>query len=391
MSNEKNDIQWKFYSYMIDYELAKYNKKKENVEDLNYGRSKLSIDVKAREIALEKKNIIKNYNQSIEDDLNDKALKLFEEELEKRYLLSEKNFESDIYFPETAGDLLEHLSSKACRYSTIDQYSNTLLGLKNFLAKIASNKFFSPDLDDETKERFKSTTLALSHIGIQNARYVAPIFIITKNFVNNTSFNLANRKIYDYSVQTGNIAMFLTEFYNSKNNLRLDPYTSYTIGSLSELSFLPSLKLYFEIFAKIWSNEIKISKIKQDIKLQSALNIAHPSILSLRKSISLYSKKMTLNIFKNYNFKRLPISETFNRYINSNILNSDGELDYISKYTEILIKSIALSEMLTLKRVHLLGDSNVEKHLISAKITNAELSFIMTKNVRFLSFKKNYD
>lgn len=358
---------------------------------MNYGRSKLSIDVKAREIALEKKNIIKNYNQSIEDDLNDKALKLFEEELEKRYLLSEKNFESDIYFPETAGDLLEHLSSKACRYSTIDQYSNTLLGLKNFLAKIASNKFFSPDLDDETKERFKSTTLALSHIGIQNARYVAPIFIITKNFVNNTSFNLANRKIYDYSVQTGNIAMFLTEFYNSKNNLRLDPYTSYTIGSLSELSFLPSLKLYFEIFAKIWSNEIKISKIKQDIKLQSALNIAHPSILSLRKSISLYSKKMTLNIFKNYNFKRLPISETFNRYINSNILNSDGELDYISKYTEILIKSIALSEMLTLKRVHLLGDSNVEKHLISAKITNAELSFIMTKNVRFLSFKKNYD
>ena len=205
--NVKNDflkkIEWRFYSYLVQYQLAKYDDEIIGKEvSANHNTvaylSTLRIDRIARE---KKKALLKaeaQYTKSVSDELNQKVAEKMENIVNSEGLIQKKYID----LPAIIFGLIERLYMKSTSLSQLEFYINDVSWLNRQLIDTLKHPYFSKQLQ---KSRVKIDTLrsTLGILGEDNLKYFIPKYIVEQNIPKDSSFPLIGRKLFEHSLMTG--------------------------------------------------------------------------------------------------------------------------------------------------------------------------------------------
>ncbi len=264
-----NKIEWKFYSYFIKYQLAKYDEDiigeeiKENHNE-TIKLSTLDIDKKARakkEAAI-KANML--YKKKVSEDISQKII------LKMDYTLRSKDFliKSNLIIPELLFVILDKLYIKSTTLSNLESLFTNVRWMEKMMLETIRDPFFSNQLKG-SKVKIDQIRTVIGLLGDHNLKLLVPKFIISQYIPKDTSFPLIGRKIFEHSLMTANSSYHLI---NNNEKSKLNPFIAYTSGILHELGTISLFKVYLKVFDEVWKEELKEARDNLDQKRFNAIS-----------------------------------------------------------------------------------------------------------------------
>lgn len=380
--NVKNDflkkIEWRFYSYLVQYQLAKYDDEIIGKEvSANHNTvaylSTLRIDRIARE---KKKALLKaeaQYTKSVSDELNQKVAEKMENIVNSEGLIQKKYID----LPAIIFGLIERLYMKSTSLSQLEFYINDVSWLNRQLIDTLKHPYFSKQLQ---KSRVKIDTLrsTLGILGEDNLKYFIPKYIVEQNIPKDSSFPLIGRKLFEHSLMTGSACYYLAK--NSEK--KVNPYVAYTSGLFHELGAIILFRMYLDTFEQVWQEELKLARENVQQKRFNTISKIEPCRKHLRKMFYEHSRRFTGIVAKDFYFERLPLGNVLERFCNRNPLDENGERDTISEYVDILEKANIYAEAQELFDVKLINEKNKAQLVLSKNISKEELTLLSSRNLK---------
>lgn len=371
-------IEWRFYSYLVKYQLAKYDDDIVGKEiSSSYNSSAYLSNLRIDRVARERKKALLEaeirYTQSVSDDLNSIVQNRIEKIINDKDIIKKRYFD----FPPILLSLLEKLYLKSTSISQLEFYINDVNWLSRFLTDTLKHPYFSKQLQ-RSKAKIDNLRSTLGILGEDNLKYFIPKYIIEHNIPKNDSFPLIGRKLFEHSLMTGNACFHLSKNSKSKTN----PYIAYTTGVLHEIGAIILFRIYLDTFENVWNEELKKSREELNQKRFNTISKIEPCKKHLRKMFFEYSRKFTGIFFENLSFERLLIEEVIKRFCNKTVFNNEGQRDIISEYVEILEKANTYSESEELLEVKLINIKNKKQLVLSKNITKEELLLLSSKNLK---------
>lgn len=381
--NLKNDflqkIEWRFYSYLVQYQLAKYDddiigkEVSANHNSVAY-LSTLRVDRIARE---KKKALLKaeiEYTKSISNELNQKVAEKMENVVNNESLIQKKYIE----FPAIIFGLIEKLYMKSTSLSQLEFYINDISWLNRQLIDTLKHPYFSKQLQKSNRVKIDSLRSTLGILGEDNLKYFIPKYIVEQNIPKDSSFPLIGRKLFEHSLMTGTACFHLAK--NSK--LKINPYIAYTSGLFHELGAIILFRMYLDTFEQVWQEELKLARENIQQKRFNTISKIEPCRKHLRKMFFEHSRRFTGIVSKDFYFERLPLGKVLQRFCNRNSLDENGARDIISDYVDILEKANIYAEAEELFDVKLINEKNKAQLVLSKNITKEELVLLSSNNLK---------
>lgn len=382
-NNTKNDflqkIEWRFYSYLVKYQLAKYDDEIIGQEvSMNHNSAAYLSNLRVDRIAREKKKVLLKaeieYTQSISNELNQKVSERMESIISNESLIQKKYID----FPSIIFGLIEKLYMKSTSLSQLEFYVNDISWLNRQLIDTLKHPYFSKQLQKSSRVKIDSLRSTLGILGEDNLKYFIPKYIVEHNIPKDSSFPLIGRKLFEHSLMTGTACYLLADHSESKIN----PYIAYTSGLFHELGAIILFKMYLDTFEQIWQEELKLARENIQQKRFNTISKIEPCRKHLRKMFFEYSRKFTGIVAKEFYSDRLPIGKILQRFCDRNTLNKNGERDIISDYVDILEKANIYSEAQELLEVKLINENNKIQLVSSKNITKEELKLLSSYNLK---------
>lgn len=371
-------IEWKFYSYFVQYQLAKYDDDimgQEVNTDHNAESflSDLKIDRQARE---KKEALIKasaQYKFSVSNEISNKVAEKVEELVKNEHLIKQKILD----FPEIILVLLDKLYLKSSSFKDLEFLISNSSWLERMILDTIKQPFFSNQLSGRTQQT-RTLRTAIGLIGESNLKLIVPKYICQHNIPKDSSFPLVGRKIYEHSIMTATAAYHLT----SKFYPKLNPSIAYTAAIFHEIGTIMLFKLYLEVFDEIWKEELKNARENIDQKRFNAISKIEPSQKHMRKMFYENSRSFSKNIIQDLKFDRLPVQKILLRFCDRTILNENNEEDFISSYVSILEKANLYAEAQELFNVKLINKKHKDFLAQSIGLSEKELEVLNSKNLK---------
>jgi hypothetical protein len=385
--NKKQDfidkINFKFYSYFIKYQLAKYD---ENIigqevkanHNENFKLSSLEIDKIAREKKIAILEEEKKYKEKISKEISDKIVARMDITLNKEDLM----FSKLVDLPEILFVLLDKLYLKSTTLSHLETIIGQQRWLERQFKETIKTPHFSKQLEGSNVKVDNIRTI-IGLVGEMNLKLLIPSYIINYNIPKNDSFPLIGRKIYEHALSTANACYVLAQKQDKVN-----PFIAYTAGFFHEIGTVALFKLYLNIFDIVWKEELKDARDKFNQKRFLAISHLEPSQKHMRDVFFHNSSKYTKNIVKDFNFERLPIKDILIRFSNKNKLNEDNEEDFISPYVDILDKANSFSEIKELHDVRLVNDNHFSHFLQFKNLNKEEITLLRKRSLKSIPLFK---
>ena len=254
-------INYKFYSYFIKYQLAKYDtdilgeeiNANHNTE-MKLSSLKIDQEARARKIAIMKEE--KLYKESVSNEISEKIIKTMERTLKKDNLI----FSKLVHLPEILFVIIDKLYMKSTSLSSL----GTIIGQQKWLERQLKDTIKIPHFSEQlrgSKVKVGGTRTIIGLVGENNLKLLIPSYIINYNIPKNDSFPLIGRKIYEHALSTANACYVLAE-----KDEKLNPFVAYTAGFFHEIGTVALFKLYLNIFDLVWKAELKNARDKFDQK-----------------------------------------------------------------------------------------------------------------------------
>lgn len=382
-NNTKNEffkkIEWRFYSYLVKYQLAKYDDDMIGEEvSLNYNSAAFLSNLRVDRIAREKKKALLKaeieYTQSVSNELNQKVSERMEEIISNESLIQKKYID----FPAIIFSLIEKLYMKSTSISQLEFYINDISWLNRQLIDTLKHPYFSKQLKKSSRVKIDSLGSTLGILGEDNLKYFIPKHIIEQNIPKDSSFPLIGRKLFEHSLMTGTACYLLAKNSESKIN----PYIAYTTGIFHEIGAIILFRMYLDTFEQVWQEELKLARESIQQKRFNTISKIEPCRKHLRKMFFEHSRKFTGIVAKDFYFENLPIGKTLKRFCNQDPLDKNGERDIISDYVDILEKANIYAESQELFEVKLINEKNIAQLISSKNISQKELALLKSYNLK---------
>lgn len=386
-TNVKKDfltqIEWRFYSYLVQYQLAKYDediigKEVSNNHNSTPPLSTLRIDRVAKQKRAAVRKAEADYKQKISDELNEKVSLIMEDTINNNNLTEKKYFD----FPPTLFALLDRLYLKSTSIAQLELYINDVYWLHRKLMDTIRLPYFSKQLGG-SRAKIENLRSVLGIMGENNLKYFIPKYIIEHNIPKDSSFPLIGRKLFEHSLMTGTACFHLASLSDNK---KINPNIAYTAGIFHEIGAVILFKLYLDTFEKVWQSELRQSREDINQKRYNTISKIEPCRKHLRKMFFKHSRRFTKSIVRDFTLERTPIKEILTRFCDKNPLNVDGEHDIISEYVDILEKGNIYAEAQELFDVKLIEKKHKIQLVHSKNITKKELKTLFSKNLKSLIF-----
>jgi hypothetical protein len=383
--NVKNDfmskIEWRFYSYLVQYQLAKYDDDILGKEvSINHNSAPYLSTLRIDRIAREKKEVIlreeANYKQKISDEINSKVFEKMENIVNNENLINNKYFQ----IPPILFTLIDKLYLKSTSISQLETYINNVQWLNRNLIDTIRIPYFAKQLQG-SKAKIDTLRTTLGIMGENNLKYFIPKYIIEHNIPRDSSFPLIGRKIYEHSLMTGTACYHLATL----NENKLNPHIAFTAGIFHEVGAIILFKMYTDIFEDVWREELHQSRDNLEQKRFNTISRIEPCRKRLRKIFYDHSRTFTKNIVRDFSFEKLPIKEILTRFCDRQPLNSEGLRDSVSEYVDILEKGNIYAESEELLQVKLITQKNKDQIVLSKNITKEELLLLSSQNLKNLT------
>ena len=382
-NNFLTQIEFRFYSYLVQYQLAKYDeeiigKEVSNNHNSTPPLSTLRID----RVAKQKRKAIAEaeaaYKQKISDELNAKVSEKMEYTIQNEDLTEKKYFN----FPPILFALIDRLYTKASSIAQLEFYINDVTWLQRQLIDTIRLPYFSKQLGS-SRAKIDNLRSVLGIMGENNLKYFIPKYIIEHNIPKDSSFPLIGRKLFEHSLMTGTAAFHLASL---SDNDKINPNVAYTVGLFHEVGAVILFKLYLETFEQVWQEELRKSRDDVDQKRYNTISKVEPCRKHLRKMFFEHSRRFTKSVVRDFTLERTPIQDILTRFCDKNPLNQEGQRDRFSEYVDILEKANIYSESQELFDVKLIEKKHKIQLVHSKNITKEELQMLHSKNLKSLIF-----
>ena len=381
-------VEWKFYSYFIKYQLAKYDEDiigeeiKENHNE-TIRLSTLDIDKQARE---RKEAIIKadaDYKKSVSEEMAKKVIDRMEKTLKSEEFLRKSN----LVLPEILFVILDKLYMKSTTLSHLESLFGNCRWLEKMILETIKEPFFANQLHG-TRAKIDQLRTVIGLLGENNLKLLVPKYILSHFIPKDTAFPLIGRKIYEHSLMTANGSYHLI---NNDAKSKLNPFIAYTAGMLHELGTISLFKIYLKVFDDVWKEELQEARDKLDQKRFNAISKIEPSQKHMRTVFFENSRRYTKQIVETFNFERLPIQQVLLRFCDEQRLNEDGEEDLVTQYVDILTKSNRFAEGKELSSVNLINTKHFKQYLSFNKLNRDNVEHIAKHNLKSIPLFKTGD
>lgn len=371
-------IEWKFYSYFVQYQLAKYDDDIIGQEvDLNHNAATFLSDLKIDKQARERKEaLIKataRYKLSVSNEISQKVADRVEELVQNEHLIEHKILD----FPEILLVLLDKLYLPSSSYRDFEKLIDNSSWMSRMVLDTIKKPFFANQLIGKIGDT-KTLRTAIGLVGQNNLCTLVPTYIFQHNIPKDSSFPLIGRKIYEHSIMTATASYHLAANFYPK----LNPSIAYTMAMFHEIGTIMLFKLYLEVFDEIWKEELQEARDNVDQKRFNAISKIEPSQQHMRKMFYENCRSFSKNIIQDLKFDRLPVQKALLRFCDKTVLNEDGEKDFISDYVEVLEKANLYAEAQELVNVKLINKKHRDYLAKTINISDKELELLKTKNLK---------
>lgn len=351
MNKSNNEILSKinnlFYSYLVKYQLAKYDSENEGAE-INQDevskvrKSMLSIDIQAREAKEQKVKEDLAYKSNLSDEFNFKVEKQLNEKLNDPDFLEDKTLNLfDIHY-----NLIDKVFANATTISSLEMLVKNISSLEKKINEYAGK----PNAKENTR-----TSLGL--IGTDNLKVYIPTLIAENTLTRDSSFPLLHRKLFEHIILTANSAFHLAAYYRKNEGWNIDPYQAYVNALFHEIGTSIVFKQYLKVFDDVWRSELNEARENKDQKRYTTISKLEPSHIHLRNALKHYQKNFSSLAADLFHFERIMTKQVIKEYVSDN-LRVINTTDKLSMYTDILIKANAYAEARELLEANLIKEQH---------------------------------
>lgn len=365
-------IQYKFYSYLVKYQLAKYNEEQlgkeiNQAEIVNSRRSMLAIDLAAREEKIKKQQNDLMYKTSISNDFNEKIRNKIIEVLKNEHLYDAKF----LNLHELLFVVLDKLHLTATTISNLEMIIKNIMYIEKKICDLNNKK--------DMKDKLRNT---LGMLGIDNLRILIPYFIAENTVSKDDSFPLMKNKIVEHMLLTANSCYHLVKFNEEKyKDLKISETESYINGLFHEIGTSAVFKIYLQVFDQIWKEELKKARESVDQRRFDTISKLEPSHIDLRDILFEYHNKYTSNIVSDFDFQRLQTHRIIDHFCLDKNFEEDSLLEKRNSiYLEILRKANAYAEVKELLDLNLIKQEHFDYYCNYFGLTKEEITYLL-KNV----------
>ncbi|MCK7459699.1 HDOD domain-containing protein [Idiomarina aminovorans] len=350
-------LEKRFINYLISFPFARKARSKADgtdQEDKEQLRELLEVERLNYEERDRKVQAQQRYADRISDELHEeiyhRALKTIED--------GEYIRERLIPLPENLPELLDTLSLKAASMRRVE---SVVQGMDWFHKGLIRTVNQPPFIDRNKQVKIDNLRVAMSFVGTENLRLLAPAYIMQNWLPPETQpFTLFRRKVWEHSLGTAIVAHNIA----IERKLR-DPVLAYTIGMFHELGKIALTKLYLRLFDEV-QREFAMESVNDNSpeRHNTIIKLA-PDERFLRDLMLEKDKEVSYLVVEGWELERVPVSKHLLAFT-----QSKGK-EYESEYAEVLAQANAYCEFRMLREVGLatLEDS---KHLLKKYFINAE-------------------
>ncbi len=365
-----NKIKYKFYSYLVKYQLAKYNEEQvgkeiNQAEILNSRQSMLAIDLAAREEKIKKQQEDLNYKNSISNDFNEKIKLKLKEVLKNQHLYDSKF----LNLHELLFVLLDKLHQPATTISNLELIIKNIMYIEKKICDLNNKK--------DIKNKLRNT---LGMLGIDYLKILIPYFIAENTVSRDEAFPLMKNKIIDHMLLTANSSYQLVKYnYDKYKELKISETEAYTTALFHEIGTSAVFKIYMQVFDQIWKEELKKARESVDQKKFDTISKLEPSHIDLRDILFEYHNQYTLNIVADFDLQRLQSSRVIEHFCANTSFENDTLLEKRnSVYLDILKKSNAYAEAKELLDLNLIKKEHFNYYCLSHGLSEEEIIYLLS-------------
>ncbi|MDV6327635.1 HDOD domain-containing protein [Idiomarina sp. Sol25] len=352
-------LEKRFINYLISFPFARKTRSKEDGTDNEVHeqrRKLLEVERLNYEERDRKAQARQRYADRISDELHEEIYHRALKAIEDGDYISERL----IPLPEKLPELLDTLSMKAASMRRIE---SVVQGMDWFHTGLIRTVNQPPFIDRNKQVKIDNLRVAMSFVGTENLRLLAPAYIMQNWLPPATQpFTLFRRKIWEHSLGTAiaahNIAV--------ERNLR-DPVLAYTIGMFHELGKIALTKLYLRLFDEVQREFAMQSVNDKSPERHNTIVTLTPDERFLRDLMLEKDKDVSYLVAEGWGLKRVPVSEHLLAFTQS----KTKEQGYESEYAEALAQANAYCEFRMLREVDL-ASLEEGKHLLNKHSIKSE-------------------
>lgn len=275
-------------------------------------------------------------------------------------------YSSTLKVEDTAPDIMELLSLRAASIYRISPLVKALPWLADELINLVNK----PQYRKRAEVQVTDANLALSYIGLDNLKLLVPTFMLKHWLPQSTSpFPIMKRKLWNNALSIALVAKTLA------NSQKLDPFTAFTAGMLSNIGLLIVTQSFLEIYAKVLKSTLNTAYIDKDKKLYAVLIDLKPNPELLLEFLISHSSALAADMIELMRFERLGITNSVFE------LADQADINDMTPIARIVVQATAFVACRNLTKEDLINTEDAEFWLNSVKLTPAEIKLLKKTDI----------
>lgn len=343
-------LEKRFINYLISFPFARKARSKADGVDEEAKeqlRQLLEVERLNYEERDRKAQARQRYADKISDELHETVYHRALETIEDGDYIRERL----IPLPDNLPELLDTLSLRAASMRRIE---SLVQGMDWFYTGLLRTVNQPPFIDRNKQVKIDNLRVAMSFVGTENLRLLAPAYIMQNWLPPGTQpFTLFRRKVWEHALGTATAAHNIAV----ERQLR-DPVLAYTMGMFHELGKIALTKLYLRLFDDVQRELAMESVNDHSPERHNALIKLKPDERFLRDLMLEKDKQVSYLVAEGWGLKRVPVSQHLLSFTQSNGTTYDSE------YASVLAQANAYCEFRMLRDVDL-ATLDEGKHLLN--------------------------
>ncbi|GLX83022.1 HDOD domain-containing protein [Thalassotalea eurytherma] len=339
-------------------------------EQANRRRELLAVEAQANKNKIIEEYGKNHFKQQVMEDLYAKVRSGFNEEFDNKELL----FSSTLNIQMATADILELLSLKAASIKRITPLVNSLPWLGDELVNLVNK----PQYRKNSDVKVTNPNLALSYIGLDNLKLVAPTFIL-KHWLPPTTqpFGLMKRKLWSHSLSIGIASKTLAKSYG------LDEYHAFCAGMLINIGNIAVTRCFLRTYNDIHQQALREAYENKDKKLHNTLVELETAPEFLLDQLTNRSFGISADIVELMNFERLRITDAIFDIAHTPKISQMNEL------ARIVLKAVGYVAFRMLAKESLIDNDESKLMLSASGLTTQDISLLRKSDIDHLKLNFN--
>jgi hypothetical protein len=182
-------------------------------------------------------------------------------------------------------------------------------------------------------------------------------------------FPIMKRKLWNNALSIALVAKTLA------NSQKLDPFTAFTAGMLSNIGLLIVTQSFLEIYAKVLKSTLNTAYIDKDKKLYAVLIDLKPNPELLLEFLISHSSALAADMIELMRFERLGITNSVFE------LADQADINDMTPIARIVVQATAFVACRNLTKEDLINTEDAEFWLNSVKLNPAEIKLLKKTDI----------